>query len=143
MENCAKKILLLTAFVFILICDTVMAQTIAAKDLQIHSEPLRNPLGIISQLQPISFEYSTNRYKQLILPAGRQFGFTDDMKNLLPGVFTNRNIWYNAGKNNQQALVTAEPDMQKLIPVLVGAVKEQQAEIERLRAEIDQLKRSK
>ncbi|MBE9585560.1 tail fiber domain-containing protein [Mucilaginibacter sp. JRF] len=121
--------------------NTASAQTVSDKQLQKNAEPIKNSLTYINQLEPLKFEFNLDKYKQLNLPAGTQYGFSaDDVKLVLPELVKQDNKWYTAGKSNQRALTTGAVDYEKLIPILVGAIKEQQAEINELRAHIQQLK---
>ena len=117
------------------------AQQISDKDLKKNTAPVANSLGYVKQLQPVTYEYNQDAYKQLNLPGGKQFGFiTDDVKQVFPAAISEQNNWVTAGKNNQRAVTTSQVDLEKLVPLLVGAVKEQQAEIEALKLEVQKLK---
>lgn len=125
----------------IITLNTASAQTVSDKQLKKNAEPVKNSLNYINQLEPLKFEFDNQKYKQLNLPAGTQYGFAaDDVKLVLPELVTKDYKWYTAGKNNQRTVTTGAVDYEKLIPLLVGAIKEQQAEINELRAHIQQLK---
>ncbi|MES2062864.1 MAG: tail fiber domain-containing protein [Bacteroidota bacterium] len=129
----------LSAFSF-----TAKAQQVSDAQIKTNTTPITNSLSYITRLQPVSYEYNRSDYKQLNLPAGMQFGFiAGDAKQVVPTVITTHNNWYNAGKNTPRAITTAEVDMQKLVPLLVGAIKEQQAEIEALKQEVQKLKQAR
>ena len=117
------------------------AQQISDKNLKKNTAPVTNSLSYITQLQPVTYEYNQDAFKQLHLPSGKQFGFiTDDVKQVFPSAISKQNSWVAMGKNNQRAITTSQVDLEKLVPLLVGAVKEQQAEIEALRLEVQQLR---
>ncbi|MFD0795060.1 tail fiber domain-containing protein [Mucilaginibacter litoreus] len=117
------------------------AQTLTHNDLKINTAPVINSLSYISQLTPVSYEYNRSDFKQLHLQSGKQFGFDiAKVKQVLPSVVTEKNSWYTVGKGNQKAVAMPEVDAGKLVPLLVGAIKEQQAQIEQLKAEVQQLK---
>lgn len=123
---------------------TASAQTVTGAQLKKNTAPVSNALGILSKLHPVTYEYNKSDFKQLNLPAGKQVGFiADDVKDVTPWAITTRNNWYNAGKNNPRAVATTEVDLQKLVPLLVGAIQEQQTEIEKLKQEVQSLKKSK
>jgi hypothetical protein len=123
---------------------TAKAQQISDAQIKTNTTPITNSLSYITRLQPVSYEYNRGNYKQLNLPAGIQFGFiAGDAKQVVPSVITTHNNWYNAGKNNPRTITTTEVDLQKLVPLLVGAIKEQQAEIEALKQEVQKLKQSR
>ncbi|RCH55625.1 tail fiber domain-containing protein [Mucilaginibacter hurinus] len=121
--------------------QTASAQSVSDAELKKNQTPIKNSLSYIEQLKPLTFEFNKDKFKQLNLPAGTQYGFsTDEVQRILPGLVTKQYKWYVAGKNNQRAVATNAVDYDKLIPLLVGAIKEQQAEIEQLRASVQQLK---
>ncbi|MEN0054580.1 MAG: tail fiber domain-containing protein [Mucilaginibacter sp.] len=102
--------------------------------------PVTNALDYINKLKPISYEFNRDKYNQANLPAGNQFGFdAQEVKNVLPGAVGTYNTWYNSGKNNPKAIETNTVDMQQLVPLLVGAIKDQHAEIQQLKQRITQL----
>lgn len=136
--------IILLFMLFSIISKVTFAQQVNHNSLQINTTPVANSLDYITKLQPVSYEYNHYGYKQLNLPTGKQFGFTVyDTKLIVPSAVTNRNHWYPAGKGNQRAITTQEVNLEKLVPLLVGAIKEQQVQIEDLRNQIDQLKKSK
>lgn len=139
-----RNIQYLAAFVavFAISVFTASAQTVTDAQIKKNTTPVSNSLGTISKLQPVTYEYNKSDVKQLNLPAGKQVGFiADDVKEVMPWAITTRNTWYNAGKNNPRAVTTAEVDLQKLVPLLVGAIQEQQTEIEKLKQEVQALKK--
>ncbi|MES2807290.1 MAG: tail fiber domain-containing protein [Bacteroidota bacterium] len=130
--------------VFTISVFNASAQQVTEAQLKKNTTPVSNSLGTVAKLQPVTYEYNTNDVKQLNLPAGKQVGFiADDVKDVTPWAITTRNNWYNAGKNNPKAVSTAEVDLQKLVPLLVGAIQEQQTEIEKLKQEVQVLKKGK
>lgn len=135
------KIALALVAGFFTINNTAQAQKVNDKELKKNVAPVANSINYITKLEPLSYEYDHNKYKQLSLPDGQQFGFmADDVKQVLPGVITRDNKWVSAGKNNQRAITTEHVDLEKIVPLLVGAIKEQQAQIEKLQADISTLK---
>jgi len=50
---------------------------------------------------------------------------------------------YPAGKNQYRSVDVAKVDMQSLVPVLLGAIQEQQQQIEMLKAEVRSLKQNR
>jgi hypothetical protein len=120
------------------------AQQVKDSELKKNVTPISNSLNYINQLKPVSYEYNQGAYQQLNLPSGKYLGFiADDVKQVLPSAVSEQSNWYARGKNNQRAITTLQTDMEKLVPILVGAVQEQQAEINRLKAELQQLKAGK
>ncbi|MFD0750447.1 tail fiber domain-containing protein [Mucilaginibacter calamicampi] len=118
------------------------AQQVSDKDIKKNATPVSNSLAALSRLEPVTYQFNREEFKQLNLPAGTQYGFiAEDVKQVLPSAVSTDAKWYTAGKNNQRAVTVSTVDLEKIVPLLVGAVKEQQAEIEKLRAEIQALKK--
>jgi hypothetical protein len=60
---------------------------------------------------------------------------------VFPDLITYRNYNYSAGKNMPRTAKIKSVDVEGLIPVLVASIKEQQLEIEKLKTEIQALKK--
>ena len=106
------------------------------------SAPLNNTLASVTRMEPISYEYNKSEAKKLKLSEGTNYGFNaDDLEAIFPGAVKTRYKMVPAGKNNFKTVATKEVDMESLIPLLVGSIKEQQAEIEQLKAEVEALKK--
>ena len=135
---------ILSFILFITFSAITFAQQVSDSSIKINTAPVANSLDYITKLQPISYEYNRGEYKQLNLPVGKHFGFiAHDAKLIVPSAVSNRHNWYTAGKGSQRTITTSEVDLDKLVPLLVGAIKEQQAQIEELKIEVEQFKRSK
>lgn len=120
---------------------SVQAQKIEDQELKINVSELQNPLKQLTNLEPIRFSYDVNKYKHLKLPSGNQFGFRSaELKAAFPDMVKETSLVYISGKNNSAVARYDEVQMQQLIPVLVSAIKEQQAEIDLLKKELSQLK---
>ena len=139
------KILLPFIAILLLVAGThAIAQNITDHELKKSATPIANSLSYITKLQPVSYQFNRTAYKQLNLPGGTHYGFiADDLKQVLPGAITSDSKWFTAGKNNQRVLTFNKVDVDELVPLLVGAIKEQQTEIEKLKIEIQQLKSRK
>ena len=94
---------------------------------------------------PVQIDKSL-KYVQKLEPRvfpGDQYGFvTEDIQKVLPALISSNYTTVPAGKNQYRTVKTQKVDMQKLIPFLVGSIKEQQAEIEALKRELEQLKQT-
>jgi hypothetical protein len=135
---------LLTIISVLTINAAASAQQINDSDLKKNTAPVSNSLSYITRLQPVTYEYNQQDFKQLNLPAGPQIGFTaENVLQVYPAALSSRNSWYTAGKNQQRAITTSQVDADKLVPLLVGAIKEQQEQIEQLKREVQQLKAGK
>ena len=129
---------------FITFSAAALSQELPSNSIKTKAAPVTNSLDYIIKLQPVSYEYNLDTYKQLNLPAGRHFGFiANDARLIVPSAISNRHYWYTAGKGNQRAVTKPEVDLEKLVPLLVGAIQEQQAQIEELKSEVEQFKKSK
>ena len=122
--------------------SSAQAQQVSDKDIKKNATPVSNSLASLARLEPVTYEFNRDQFKQLNLPGGTQYGFiAEDVKQVLPSAVSTDAKWYTAGKNNQRAVTVNTVDLEKIVPLLVGAVKEQQAEIEKLRAELQSLKK--
>ncbi len=122
--------------------SSTQAQQISDKEIKKNTTPISNSLAAVTRLEPVTYEFNRDEFKQLNLPGGTHYGFTaDNVKQVLPSAVTTDAKWYTAGKNSQRSVTVNSVDLEKIVPLLVGAVKEQQAEIGELRAEIQKLKK--
>jgi hypothetical protein len=129
---------------FVIFSAVSFAQEINPNSVKKNTAPVVNSLGYITKLKPISYEYKVGEFKQLNLPAGKHFGFIGyDARLVVPSVVSNHHYWYMAGKGDQRAITTPEVDLEKLVPLLVGAIQEQQVQIQELKREVEQFKTSK
>jgi hypothetical protein len=120
------------------------AQNIEENELKIGVGKISNSTQQLVNLQPVTFKYDVQKFKHLNLPAGEQYGFlASDMAAAFPGLVKQTAKQYPAGKNNHKVATYSEVDTKELIPVLVAAIKEQQAEIENLKLQLNQLKKAK
>lgn len=118
------------------------AQTtkVADSELKTNVTPITSALNTVNQLNPVTYQYSTP-VKGVKMPTGTQYGFlSGNVQSVLPGVLKTQSYLYPAGKNNQRSIDVQTVDMQSLIPVLLSAIKEQQEQIDALKAEVRTLK---
>lgn len=128
---------------FLCISAGLSAQTNAVKndELKQNARPLTNSLSYLEQLEPISFEYDKKHADKLRLPAGQQYGFNaEEVQKILPGIVKSQKKMVPAGKNAFKTTEIKNVEMESLIAILVASVKEQQAEIERLKTDLQSLK---
>ncbi|WP_129716139.1 tail fiber domain-containing protein [Pedobacter sp. SYP-B3415] len=137
---------LLTA---VLVCGMVacslgtQAQKLSDSQLKSNVQPIQNSVSRIVQLEPVSFEYNKDWSSRLKLAQSKQFGFvSEDVVKVFPELVFTQNRDYPAGKNASKIASVNKVDLEALVPVLVAAMKEQQAEIENLKKEISSLKSS-
>ena len=106
-----------------------------------NSNPIDNSLSYVTRLQPITYEHNKVDAKAKELPTGLLYGFNaEELQKVLPGIVKTRYRMVPAGKNNFKTVATQEVDLESLVPLLVGSIKEQQKEIEALKAEMQSLK---
>lgn len=136
-----SKVIAIVVVVFFTV-SAVQAQTYTDTDLKKNIQPISEPLKTIKMLEPKAFEYNTSKYDHLKLPSGVHYGFiAEDVERVFPGSVTYSKVSYMKGKNLFRSASVPSVNMDRLVPVLIASVREQQAAIEQLRAEIVELKR--
>jgi Chaperone of endosialidase len=105
--------------------------------------PITGSLASILSLQPKSFEYNTAQYNHLKLPEGRRFGFvSEEFQLVFPGLVYKKPVSFMSGKNSYRQATLKTIDIESLIPLLIASIQEQQVQIERLKTEIDDLRKN-
>ena len=104
----------------------------------------QSALQKIMQLRPVSYEYKTEEYKFMQLPEKIQHGFVaQELQKVFPEAV--QEVKQPVFEKNQ--LVRTEEfsavNYQSLVPVLFKAIQEQQAQIEALQKEVNELKGKK
>jgi hypothetical protein len=132
--------LLLTAICF-LFFNTLSAQTIHDSEVKRNVAPISSPLKSLLRLEPRIYEYDTDKFKNLRLKEGRQYGFlADNIEEVFPGMVNSKNFSYMYGKNTYRQASIRTVDEVSLIPVLVASIQELHQEIEKLKQEVNSLK---
>jgi len=91
-------------------------------------EPLRAGLKEVNQLRPVTFEWKDGRSDDAAMK-GQQIGFiAQDVEKILPSVIVTEN-------NDEK---TKGMKYAEIIPVLVNAIQQQQAEIDSLKVMVEQ-----
>jgi hypothetical protein len=111
--------------------------------------PLTQALDIIQKLKPSFYTYKTDDYKQMQLPEGIQYGLiADEVEEVLPGSVkkTVQPAEYETGPDERGKLISEEVEFNavnymEMIPILIGAVQEQQLIISQLQTEIDDMEK--
>jgi hypothetical protein len=138
--NTIKKACL--AFAFLLTSGVIYAQDIPDRSIKKNITTIDSPLQKIAQLQPKQFEYNAATFKHLKLKGGKQYGFiAEDVYAVFPDLVNEKSVSYRYGKNVYRNATIKTINEASLIPVLVASIKEQQAEIEKLKAEMLELKK--
>ncbi|RZK81908.1 MAG: tail fiber domain-containing protein [Pedobacter sp.] len=126
----------------IAICGfSASAQKIEEQNLKVNVSELSSPLQQLKDLKPVTFKYDNAKFKHLNLSANTQYGFlASNVQPQFPGLVYEASKVYSAGKNSSKVAKYDEVNNEALIPILVAAIKEQQAQIELLKAELNQMK---
>lgn len=123
---------------------TANAQKINEQELKVSVGKISNSTAHLKNLEPVTYKYDVDKYKHLKLPAGEQYGFmASNVQPEFPAMVYEASKVYESGKNNSKVARYNEVQTENLIPVLVAAIKEQQAEIELLKKEVQLLKSQK
>lgn len=93
------------------------------------------PSAIIAQLKPAQVK-SPDQSGSTAWQYGLDVATT---KALLPGVVGTETIWKTQGKNDQHGSNRPAVELEKLVPVLVGALQDQMLRITELEKEVKQL----
>ncbi len=131
-----NKILSLIAIAIIGFTIQVNAQTLKQSKI----EPITNSLATIVKLDPVNFSYDKNWLEKLQLKPDQSGFNVEEVAKINPKLVINQQLNYNEGKNINKTAVVQKVDYEALIPMLVGSIKEQQQQIEALKAEINALK---
>lgn len=120
------------------------SQTVSEQELKKNIQPLTSALNRLIQLKPSVYEFETVKFKHLNLAGGRKFGFlTDNVETIFPELVTQKKVSYMFAKNGFRNTTYKSVDEASLIPLLVASIKEQQQQIEELKAAIEELKKAK
>jgi hypothetical protein len=112
-------------------------------------QPLTGALGIIERLNPSTYTYKTDEYRQMNLPEGMQYGLiVDEVEPVIPGAIkkttqppTFEMVDGKQGKQLTPAVEFSALNYTEMIPILIAGMKEQQQAIEELKREIEELKK--
>lgn len=129
------------AFCLVLAHGALGQQVLPDAKIKTNVSSITNALEYITALQPKRFEYNTGAFQHLKLPAGGNYGFmAEDFKQVFPFMVKSQPKYFSTGKNMQGSAMIHHIEMEKLVPVLVGAIQEQQALIQKLQTELANLK---
>lgn len=134
---------LLTGIILFIIVITASAQKLSDSDLKTNITNIPAALENIVKLEPKVFDYRTEKRNLLYLPSGRQYGFmSENVEAVFPGMVTSENKSFVFGKNNSRSVRIKSVNTENLIPVLVASIKELKSEIDFLKQEVEQLKKT-
>ncbi len=131
-----NKIFSLIAIAIISFSVQVNAQTVKQSKIT----PITNALATIVNLDPVNFSYEKDWLEKLKLKSSHTGFNIEELTKSNPQLIVNQQLNYNVGKNINKTAVVQKIDYEMLIPMLVGSIKEQQQQIEALKAEINALK---
>ena len=115
----------------------ISAQEVAQNNVK----PVENALSQVTKLEPVSFNYDKTWAEKLKLSARPQYGFVGaDAKAAVPNIVSVQSKDYSAGKNAFKSATITKVDYERLVPLLVASIKEQQQQIEALKHELKMLK---
>ncbi len=140
--NTNRNVLKMITFTLSLLFISLItySQKIEDSEIKKNVATIDNSLERLVQLEPKIFEYNKTKYKDLQLPSGRQYGFmAENLQTVFPDLVTYRNYSYSVGKNSFRTAKLKEVDIESIIPILVASIKEQQAEIKKLKDQVQEL----
>ncbi|MFN8322168.1 MAG: tail fiber domain-containing protein [Chitinophagales bacterium] len=123
--------------------------TTSDRKLKDNIQPLTNAVDLVKQLNPTTYTYKTTEYKQMNLCEGLQYGLlADEVEKVVPSAVKKavQPATYKNGDEKSGEKLTDEVEFNALnytemIPILIGAVKEQQQQIEELKKQNELLKK--
>ena len=127
--------------------DVYITNTYGPSDRKLKDDfqDIDHALDIVMKLQPKTYYYRTGEFPGMALPKTRQYGLiAQDVETVLPDLVVN-NIQPARFDDNgliiSPAIDFKSMNYQEMIPILIKAVQEQQAIIEKQQAQIDELNR--
>lgn len=117
-----------------------VAKTNAQTVKQTNVTPITNALSTVVKLEPVNFSYEKDWLQKLNLKPSQSGFNVDQLAQVNPRLVVNQSLNYNEGKNNNKTAVVQKIDYEVLIPMLVGSIKEQQEQIDALKAELNSLR---
>ena len=111
--------------------------------LKTNIQPINNALSIVGALTPATYEYRTEAYPELGLSEGRKYGLlANNVQQVMPEMVldVSQPILDTAGNPTGNSVDFKAVNYDMMIPVLVKAIQEQQAQIEDLKLQIELLR---
>jgi hypothetical protein len=118
--------------------------TSSDRKLKNNIQPLNGAMAIINRLNPATYTFKTAEYKQMKLPEGLQYGLiADEVQTVVPGAVTKaiqpaeyENHDEKKGEKLSDEVEFNAVNYTQMIPILIGAAKEQQKVIEQLQIQL-------
>ena len=119
------------------------------RKLKNNIEPLTSAIDIITRLNPATYIYNTDEYKYMNLPKGKRYGLiADEIEQVLPNLVAKalQPAEYDRhDKKNPKKLADAVEfnavNYTELIPILIGAIKEQEKKFEDQRTKMAEMEK--
>ncbi len=119
------------------VAGDIIANSIAGSSdarFKTNSSPIFNSLQKVMQLQGVTFDWNTKDFPNRAFSEKRSLGFiAQEVEKVIPEVVQT--------ENTSEGFKSVEYD--KLVALLVEAIKEQQKQIDQLKTEVNQLKKNK
>jgi len=127
--------------IFLMSATLSYSQHLTDNQIKKNVSAINQPLQSILSLQPRTYEYNNAEYAYLKFPQGQKFGFiSEEFQHVFPGLVYKKPVSIVTGKNSTRNATVHSIDQESLIPLLIGAIKEQQTQIDQLRRELNELK---
>jgi len=110
--------------------------TSSDRKLKQNIKPLTNALDKLLLLKPSTYAFRTTEFKDMNLPSGNQMGLiAQELEEVFPELIKNMSAIEIPGKNGEKTSIPEFKSVQyiSLIPVLIAAIQEQQAQIAELK----------
>jgi hypothetical protein len=132
-----KQILSIIAIAMVAFVAQSNAQTVK----QTNVTPITNSLSSVIKLEPVNFTYDKDWLQKLNLKPSQSGFNVDELAKVNPKLVVNQQLNYSEGKNTHKTVIVQKVDYEVLILMLVGSIKEQQQQIDALKAELKTLKK--
>jgi hypothetical protein len=111
--------------------------------LKTNIQPINNALSIVGALTPATYEYRTEAYPELGLTEGKKYGLlANNVQQVMPEMVieVSQPVMDTAGNPTGTTVDFKAVNYDMMIPVLVKAIQEQQAQIDSLKLQIEIMK---
>lgn len=111
------------------------------RKLKTEIKPLQNAIATILSLRPSEYKYATTKFQEMHLPEGMQYGLiADEVMQVIPGAVQKafqpaqyENHDSVNGRKLSDAVEFDAVNYVQMIPILIGAIQEQQIQIDALK----------
>jgi hypothetical protein len=117
--------------------------TVSDQNLKTNIEPVHNALDILQQLQPSRYDYLTQQYPSMNLPAGNHYGFlAQNLESVLPGCVkeaVNPAQYDTLGNVIHDAVPFKAVNYIEIIPILAQGIKEEDQKVSQMQELLAQM----